>query len=884
MIKVTYLYHPLDATTYEALRKYVVGLERDGLIEELLESRAGAHVQEHMKLRMEEAQVIILLISSNFDAEDSYSNQEIVDHINKCAEKGAYIWPIMVRPIMWERSRFQAHPVFFGRDKAVIEYQPIDGAYKRIAEQINREITQMISEAWTQDGDRYYHQMHLAEAFFAYEQSLRHTPGYLPALLGKVRVYCKQGKHEEAEQSFDTLLSYETKAQRKGKDTTNTGSLREDCTHACCKGYALLALGRVHEAYIAFREVYQQLTSPVNDMQRKICAEAYGGAGDALLMLGHQTSDFRTYYGQALTAYCRAKEIHKEPPRYLAGIGETYLAWGSRLPSKNCHEKALETYQQVLDRCPDYAPAYVGQGKALWRLGRLEEALAAYDRALQFDPYETHAYGGKGYVLLALNNPREALSAFEKAVLLEHDNAHYHYSMGRAQALQGFHQEALHAYNKARDWGFKSAVLIVHYAATLLELGDEEYVSGQPAVANLYYEDALSSYNQAVEQRGHELDDVICSGLGRICFAQRDWEGALQYFQKAIGIAPFKADAYLGAGKTLIELGKYQEALASFKNARLRCDHAESMIDLADVETAYGDAYRRIAEMSDSEDHFFSQKEARMYYERAIGIRKHAMAYVGLGKTYAALHYHKEAIDALDRALQLKPRLVECYFLKGKCYSELEQPSAAYDMYETAIASGFDNASVQNALGNVLLVMRRYEQALSIFEMVTKHAGEETADAYCGKGVALHALGMNEAALQAFESANRLDPLICSQSRYRRTLQDLCSFFEKTLRNHTQEASAYKHKGDVLLLLEERMEDAIGAYRKAREYGDRSAELYCRRGEAYERQEKYRRALKDYVQALKIDPDHHCAQEGKERVEQRRESFLKRLTSWLFTH
>lgn len=885
-IKITYLYHPFDANAYETLQKYLVGLTRAGLIEELLDSRAGANVQEKMEFRLKEAQVIILLISSNFDADDSYSGTEMVAYVEQCAEKGANIWPIIVKSVYWKTSAFRKHEIFFGDDKPITSYQYQDDAYTRITEKIDREVTQMLSEEWVQDGDKYRHQMRLEEALMAYNKSLYYTPDYPPALLGKGHTFCKQNKPEDALQQYERILSQGMSIQQRGKDTSPSNSQRAYLMHAYCKGRTFLELGRVSEARTAFQEVYQRIASPMNGTQRKLCAEAYCGEGDTFLKQGHQASDFSTYYDQALTAYHKAREFNLENPTYLAMIGGAYIALGNRSQSNDCYEKALEIYKQTINCYPHYAPAFVGQGNVHYLSHRLNEALCAYEMAIQFDPYEAHAYGGKGYALLATKNLQGALSAFEQALVLEHSNAHYQYGKGRVLALLGLHQEALETYENACNYGLRqSADFLVHYAITLMALGDAECTYGQHAQAACYYTKALDSYQHALIGGGNEKD--ICYGFGKIHFAQKNWNAALIWYNRAVSRAPYMAEAYLEEGKTYVELENDKEAFDCFISARKYCQHAESMIDEADIETAYGDAYCRIAERSNPKNYYELLGRARDSYEKATCIREHTMAYIGLGKVCAALHYDKEAIDALGRALELKPQLAECYYIKGNCYYELGQPSEAYDMYKTAIASGFNNVSLQKALGRVLLLMKRYQEAVEVFNDIIEHTREEAGYAYYHRGIALHGLGTNEDALRSFRKAHDIDPSICWQSQYRNILQDIYFFFTRKLFNKSQEASTYKCKGDALLLLGERTEEAVGAYTMAIAYGDISADTYCCRGLAYERLHDYQSSLNDYSEALCIDPGNQWAQQRKEYVAsmiiQLRRGLLKRFASWLTT-
>src|SRR5579859_531088 len=105
-ITIAYLYHEADKSTFESLYSQLTGLRRNKLIYELPELHAGAHLHQKRKDQLERAQVIILLISSAFDAEDHFSGPNMQLIIKECAEKGAHIWPIIAKYIYWETSSF----------------------------------------------------------------------------------------------------------------------------------------------------------------------------------------------------------------------------------------------------------------------------------------------------------------------------------------------------------------------------------------------------------------------------------------------------------------------------------------------------------------------------------------------------------------------------------------------------------------------------------------------------------------------------------------------------------------------------------------------------------------------------------------------------------
>jgi tetratricopeptide (TPR) repeat protein len=875
-IKITYLYDEKDKDVCEMLQNRLAGLKRAGLIEEIPVPSAGSNRLEKMKLCLDAAEVIILFISHHFDNNKDFNSHEIITHIKNCEARGAHIWPIWYKSILWKYSPYQIYEVFFGEDKSIYENTEI--GYRKCAEKADKAFNRILAQKWVHTGDEYYVQMQLEEACEAYKLSLQCVANHLPALFGMVRICCKQGKREQAE-TFFAQFSPPSRKQGEKSDLLTYVTQEEIASFYYYRGRALLELGQLLEAIHDFQQVYKQLIHS-NETAKRICAEASCSEGDAFFQLSYEEASIsKTYLDEALRAYQRAKDLDPDNLAYWMRIGNIYCTLGKHL-SHVYYKQAQEMYQQIIDRNPSFASAYVGKGNVFSRLNSFNEAITAYDFALDIDQHQVQAHNGKGWVLLAMDQPQQALQSFDQAISLEPSNPRYYHGKGRAMALLGYYQEALTAYTKARECGLVSKDLMIDRALILINLGENENSNGTYMQADLYFKEAREIYYKVLIEDDYAHPEAIHYGLGRLAAASEDWKNALHFYQDAISLAPYKADAYLELGKTLVKMGKYKEALDNLKKASSSYDHPESMILKTDVDIAYGDAYRRMAEIAGPEEHFSYQKEARKYYERAIEDGGDASAYLGLAKTYVALHSNRKAIDLLDAALQQNSQFGECYFIKGKCHYALKEFSVAHALYREAIKHGFCSIPLQNALGDVLLELGEYEPALKIFETVITETNEKSAYAFCGKGMALQKLGMNNDSLNAFDTASVLDAVICIESRYSLVLQDIFVFFERRLSINDHETSLYVQKG-MVLSLSKKEKDALEAYTLAIKYGHASAFVYYRRGNIYERLGNYSKALKDYNEAMRREPLCEKAQASKDGIEKYREGFLKRFTSLL---
>jgi len=763
-IKIAYLHHDDDSSYFNSFYDRHLALLRRGekISDDLPEVPGGTRFRDYIKPQFENADAIILFLSIDLE-KDEYrtSSPETIALIDACHKKGTCIWKILAKFYSGD-SVFQEYGDFLGKGK-VIASSSSDEAFGQIVGEINEEVTYMLCEKWAQEGDAYYHQMRFDEALAAYDNSLYYVSDYPFALLGEWRIFRKREMPEEEEQYFKRLLSLDPSLPQKGKDVLSLASQRISPIRSYCKGCVWLDTENFNDAHTAFREVFQRITSPGDKIQKKLRARAYCGEGDTFIREGRQVHDFTYYYNQAFDAYQKAGSLDSDDPMYLTRIGDVHVALAEaysrlndRMQVRNHYYDALKNYEQVVGRS-SYPPAFVGQGDVYFLLQQFYKALECYETALSYDQYSAQAYGGKGNLLLAFNKPEEALHAFKQALSIDDRDARYHYGKGQALTRLRHYQDALESYKLAVKYGIsQSKEFSLGYARVLIELGDVESMYGQQSNANEYYAKAEDIYQRVFDPGRTEKD--IEYGYGKIYFARKNWNVALICYSKALSLDPFMSEAYLGKGKTSLELGNYTDAFDCFNCANKYCQHAESMIGRADVEATYGDAYFLIAQKSGLDNRDNALEKACLYYERAITGRENAMTYASLGKTYALLGRDQEAIDALNHALELTPSLVQCYLIKGRCYDNLCQYSDAYAEYEKAFKAGLNTLSLQKAHGEVLLILKRYKEAVKVFRdmlenmirNMTEYTEGDFVHVYCSEGIALHRQELDREALTYF--------------------------------------------------------------------------------------------------------------------------------------
>jgi tetratricopeptide (TPR) repeat protein len=128
---------------------------------------------------------------------------------------------------------------------------------------------------------------------------------------------------------------------------------------------------------------------------------------------------------------------------------------------------------------------------------------------------------------------------------------------GRAHQLQGEMYQLQEKAEKAME-EYEAAV------KANPELVDVWLAMGDLARSELQYDKAISCYQRAQEIRPTNYDALY--GLGA-CYQQQDPQKALEYFNRAVQVAPNETESRLALGDVLLKTNRYAEALKQLQVA-----------------------------------------------------------------------------------------------------------------------------------------------------------------------------------------------------------------------------------------------------------------------------------------------------------------------------
>jgi protein O-GlcNAc transferase len=229
------------------------------------------------------------------------------------------------------------------------------------------------------------------------------------------------------------------------------------------------------------------------------------------------------------------------------------------------------------------------------------------------------------------------------------------------------------------------------------------------------------------------------------------------------------------AGLTLHQQGRLADAEAVYRQVcALAPHHADARHYLGVVALQTGRA-----------------SEAVQLISAALQGAANPVFHVSLARAHAQMGGWADALESLDRALELNPRFVGALIDRGNLLLDLARPTEALMAFERAIALEPGDASAMNGAGNALLDVERPADALSLFTravglnpteprfllnralaysrlrrpadvlqdcLQSRLLGHATAQLYFVEGNALLDLGRAMDAVHAFEAAIALDP------------------------------------------------------------------------------------------------------------------------------
>ncbi|HSD93363.1 MAG TPA: tetratricopeptide repeat protein [Methyloceanibacter sp.] len=273
------------------------------------------------------------------------------------------------------------------------------------------------------------------------------------------------------------------------------------------------------------------------------------------------------------------------------------------------------------------------EGAAALMRGQFDRAIASYDEALQAteiaDFIKASIYSDRGVAKWRLNQTKEAIEDFNQAIQLSPENGAVYNNRGNALMDLGHPDEALKDFDRA-------IALSQNYGVAYNNRGNARVALGQ-------YDLAFHDFRKAVELMPRS--GVPFNGRGKAHAALKRYHAAVRDLSRAIGIDPRYAAAYQHRAEAYFQLGMYREAIAD----------ATQVLTL-EPDTPNPDV---------------------------LLLR---------GRAYAKDKKLNPALEDLNKAIELKPELVDAYVERGIVFIEARRFDDAIGDFNRAIELDAKNA------------------------------------------------------------------------------------------------------------------------------------------------------------------------------------------------
>ena len=413
-IEIFCCYAREDQHLLQRLKNHLMPLQRQGLIQIWSDTNinAGEDWQRAVQQHLETAEIILLLISSDFMASDYCYSHEMQRAMQRHEQQSARVIPIVLRHTYWRGAPFEKLKFLPTDAKPVIDRSwNEDEALFDVVEQIGSVVRTLRLKNMVAEVSRLMAEHRPEEALAVCEQAIVIEPEHVSALRAKADIQFLLRHYENCLETLEQV-------RRVDPQIADTQFHQK-------RAQALERLQRYDEARAAYDLALQSDPQNIDLLQEQ-----------ATLLLQLQL------FPEALTIYEKLSSLDTENAFYPEAMGDIFL----RLQEP---QKALDKYDQAMKYNPGSAGLHEKRGEILYALQRYKEAVLAFERAIINNPDNSSLYSKQGRTWFALKNYEEALDAYQISIDKGSSNPYNYYEKGQALASSGKHKEAIVAYEQA---------------------------------------------------------------------------------------------------------------------------------------------------------------------------------------------------------------------------------------------------------------------------------------------------------------------------------------------------------------------------------------------------------------------------------------------------
>jgi tetratricopeptide (TPR) repeat protein len=359
-------------------------------------------------------------------------------------------------------------------------------------------------------------------------------------------------------------------------------------------------------------------------------------------------------------------------------------------------ERAITSLNQAIRLNRNNSQAYYYLGKAYCIMGKPEQARENYLQYTVLRPDNPLGYIGLGFVYEMMGDESSAVNAWKSASTSSNDfNS------------RGDEEFKAVSYDEAKRWYERAILIDPSNEQAWYSIGKVEEELGN-------HEAALETFKQALILFPKNMD--IHLALGNLYLnISKNYQEAIQVYQKATQLEALPIEAYLGVGKAAEGLLDQDRSLEAY----LTAVELSNQVDGNTIHQFWlrvwpkyvlGDYYLRMGELDKASLAFQEAIEADKYKYYA------AWSYWGLGRVALFNEDTSTAIQQFNQALENKAN----YYLKSQIYLGIGQAHVQQGDLDTAIDyvrkahdEHPDNQGLHRYLAELLTEAGYYQEAIA---------------------------------------------------------------------------------------------------------------------------------------------------------------------------
>lgn len=246
-----------------------------------------------------------------------------------------------------------------------------------------------------------------------------------------------------------------------------------------------------------------------------------------------------------------------------------------------------------------------------------------------------------------------------------------------------------------------------------------QYLQSHPASADGHFllglilfkedrpKDSLAEYAEGAKFRAPSAYDLEVASLNYVLLG--DYMDADKWLTKSVAIDSHNWQTWYYLGRTKYNENRFEEAIQAFEQCLKLSPENEKAAD--NLGLSYAGSGR--------------PEDAETAYRKAISWQSHLLEqdpgpYLNLGILLVEQNRPEQALEYLQRALQISPDDPKAHENLGHAYERLNQLSNAQSELEKAVAAKPDDPSLHYVLGQIYKRERLFEKAKAEFDTMEK--------------------------------------------------------------------------------------------------------------------------------------------------------------------